>query len=686
MAIRINYILLKMSFPRTLITALLLVLLHTKSIGQCTALGQNPSTAFPVCGTTVFTQSTVPVCSSNDIYVPGCSGSGNASYQNKNPFWYKFTCYASGTLGFVITPNNLGDDYDWQLFDITGHNPDDVYTDHSLVVTGNWSGSYGLTGASATGVDFIQCASVPSENKPTFSKMPNLIQGHVYLLLVSHYTDSQSGYSLSFGGGSAVITDPLLPHMVSVVPDCDGKKITLKLNKKIRCNSITGLGSEFTLSPSTSTVISAQTDSCAFGFDFDEVVITLATPLTSGTHQLTIKTGSDGNTLLDNCGNAIAMGEQINFDYLIPQPILADSVAQPACAPAAVYVYYPKKIKCSSISSGGSDFSITGSTPVTISGASGNCINDLSDYIIVQLASPIYSQGSYNLFVQPGIDGSPIVDACGQPLLPQQLTFTTADTVSADFQYTNQLGCRFDTLTFMHNGNNNVSGWNWLINDNVSASGQTYTAVFPATGTQTIMLAVGNGTCTDSVTKTIVLDNEVRAAFDMPADMCPEDQLTVINNSTGLIDAWQWKYDVYGSSTLRDPGPFSFPSNNNRETLYTVSLLAYNQTLQCTDSAIKKIRVFDNCFIAVPTAFTPNGDGLNDYLYPHNAIKAENLKFSVYNRWGQLIFTTRNWQEKWDGRVNGQLQDTGVYVWFLSYTLPNNGKTIFQKGTTVLIR
>jgi hypothetical protein len=65
----------------------------------CTTLGQTPSTAFPVCGTTVFHQSTVPICATNDILVPGCTGDG-AAYQNKNPFFYKFTCYVSGSWLF----------------------------------------------------------------------------------------------------------------------------------------------------------------------------------------------------------------------------------------------------------------------------------------------------------------------------------------------------------------------------------------------------------------------------------------------------------------------------------------------------------------------------------------------------------------------------------------------------------
>jgi hypothetical protein len=213
---------------------LFFIFIAQKGFSQpCTTLGQTPSTAFPVCGTSVFHQSTVPLCSTNDIFVPGCSGSGNAAYQNKNPFFYRFTCFTAGTLGFTITPLAANEDYDWQLYDITGHNPDDIFTDNSLVITGNWAGTYGTTGASASGVNSIECASNPTQNKPTFAAMPQLVVGHEYLLMVSHFTDGQSGYDLAFGGGTAVITDPTIPHLLSAKPDCSGQLLTIKLNKKV---------------------------------------------------------------------------------------------------------------------------------------------------------------------------------------------------------------------------------------------------------------------------------------------------------------------------------------------------------------------------------------------------------------------------------------------------------------------
>lgn len=651
----------------------------------CTTLGQTPATAFPVCGTTTFTQTTVPLCNTNNLFVPGCSGSGGADYANKNPFFYKFTCYVGGTLGFVITPLAANEDYDWQLWDITGRNPNDIFTNNNLVVTGNWAGTYGATGASATGSTTIQCASNPADNRPTFARMPTLIQGHEYLLLVSHFTDGQSGYTLDFAGGTAVITDPTEPHLLNAKPDCDGRTIRVKMNKKMRCNSLTATGSEFSISPAVTTVVSAVTTTCSSAFDFDEVTITLANTLPNGNYQLVINNGTDLNSVLDHCGRGIPAGEQVAFFYAVPQPIFADSIGKVGCAPDEVTIYFPKRITCASIAADGSDFTVVGPSPVTVISAAGNCTNGLSDIIKVKFASPVYNKGTYTLTLRAGTDGSTIIDECNIPMPQQQLTFIAADTVSANFTYTEQLGCRQNTLVFSHDGAHDVNQWNWVFNTTDTITTQTHTIIFPATSTNTVELMVSNGVCRDTVIQTIVMDNEVKAGFAMPNVICPEDPLVATDTSAGLIDSWQWTFGNITSSTLQDPDPVQFPQNNI-ESFYTIKLKVTNNALGCTDSLSKVLRVLDNCFIAVPTAFTPNGDGLNDYLHPNNALKATNLEFRVFNRWGQLVFSTRNWQEKWNGKINGVPQAPGVFVWFLKYTHTTTGQQVFQKGTTTLIR
>lgn len=230
-----------------------------------------------------------------------------------------------------------------------------------------------------------------------------------------------------------------------------------------------------------------------------------------------------------------------------------------------------------------------------------------------------------------------------------------------------------------------MNSWYWNFNMDPPVFTQSHIIVWSAFSTNNIRLVVSNGTCSDTASSTITLDNEVKASFETEKVICPEDALAITNTSTGNIDLWRWNYDIIGSSNLEDPPPFLFPTIN-REAYYTVKLTVTNLSLGCSDSARKTLTVLDHCFIDVPTAFTPNNDGLNDFFRPHNALKADNYQFKVYNRWGQLIFSSANWQEKWDGRINGQVQPTGVYVWMLSYIHRDTKQAVFKKGTVTLIR
>lgn len=147
---------------KILLTIFCLFFLKSFIIAQsvCTTPGQNPSTAFPVCGTSTFTQSSVPLCGGRQVPSPTCR---SYPLTDINPFWYKFTCFQSGTLGFKITPHDNTEDYDWQLFDVTAQNINAVYTDVSLVVASNWSGESGTTGASSAGSCYI---AVPTAFTP----------------------------------------------------------------------------------------------------------------------------------------------------------------------------------------------------------------------------------------------------------------------------------------------------------------------------------------------------------------------------------------------------------------------------------------------------------------------------------------------------------------------------------------
>lgn len=98
------------------------------------------------------------------------------------------------------------------------------------------------------------------------------------------------------------------------------------------------------------------------------------------------------------------------------------------------------------------------------------------------------------------------------------------------------------------------------------------------------------------------------------------------------------------------------------------------------------IRVFKtDPDIFVPSAFTPNGDRLNDVLVPIPVGISEFQFFRLYNRWGQLVFSTTATGTGWNGKVKGKEQGSDTFVWHVrgvDYT----GRVIDKKGTTTLIR
>lgn len=115
------------------------------------------------------------------------------------------------------------------------------------------------------------------------------------------------------------------------------------------------------------------------------------------------------------------------------------------------------------------------------------------------------------------------------------------------------------------------------------------------------------------------------------------------------------------------------------------AVLVFN-TAGCVDSAFVTVKVFKtNPYVFVPTGFTPNGDGLNDVVRPI-AVGVERINyFSIYNRWGQLLFKTTVNGHGWDGKIGGVLQGSNVFVWMVN-AVDYLGKPIFLKGTVTLIR
>ena len=647
--------------------------------------GQLASTAFPVCGADSFKQLTVPIGTTHIMSLPNCVAD-SLKYLDTNPFWYAFTCFVGGTLGFLITPNNPQDDYDWMIYDVTGHDPDDAYTTPDLIVTGNWAGTPGLTGARNGGSAQIKCASFPPDSVTTFSNMPVLVVGHHYLLFISHYNQTQSGYSLYFGGGTAIISDSRTPGLQSASMFCDRKTLTVVLNKKMKCASLAGNGSDFAIASNPGAIISATSSKCSNAFDMDSIIIGLNYALSPGDYKLISQTGTDGNTLLDDCGSALNVGATIHFTVAPVKEPMLDSIVYSECSPNFAQLIFSDSIICSTIAPDGSDFEIRGNQSVGISAAAGYCINGFSKIIRITFDSTIVTGGKYQLLVKTGNDGNTILNQCGIGTEANTfLSFLIKDTVSASFFSTVSPGCNSDTIHVTYSLKNQVNQWEWLIvGTNYTSSEQEPLIIQNDFGPTTLQHIVSNGSCIDTASQSIYLENHpLKASFTTEGGICPQDLVSFNNTSSGDLISWSWNFDDGSTSIDKNPAGHLFPNVYGGK-IFNISLIVEN-TIGCYDTATAQITKLQSCAVGVPNAFTPNGDGLNDYLYPANALNVTNLEFRVYNRFGQVIFESHDGTKKWDGKLNGQVQPTGTYIWMLSYT-DLSGRKINQTGSTVLIR
>jgi gliding motility-associated-like protein len=139
-----------------------------------------------------------------------------------------------------------------------------------------------------------------------------------------------------------------------------------------------------------------------------------------------------------------------------------------------------------------------------------------------------------------------------------------------------------------------------------------------------------------------------------------------------------WKPGIYLNDTLS----FTPIFKGQEDRLYTVRLETVGG---CVSVDTQLVKVYKDIDFYVPTAFTPNGDGLNDYLRPVAAGIKEFHYFRIYNRWGDLLFDLSTNPIGWDGNYKGNAQQTQTVVW-VAEGIGADGQLRIQRGSTILIR
>ncbi|MBC7946407.1 MAG: gliding motility-associated C-terminal domain-containing protein [Chitinophagaceae bacterium] len=200
--------------------------------------------------------------------------------------------------------------------------------------------------------------------------------------------------------------------------------------------------------------------------------------------------------------------------------------------------------------------------------------------------------------------------------------------------------------------------------------------------TYTLSVTDANGCTslvTDQVTVTVTPPIQVTT---WPVDTVVFAGATVPLLATSAGTSYLWS-PATGLDNPNIPNPVATaPSVDGQIVTYQVITTT---SAGCQGEAYVTITVYKGPDIYVANAFTPNGDGRNETFVPFPVgIKQLNY-FRVYNRWGNLMFSTTTLNNGWDGRFGGMEQPTGIYVWMAEGITMDN-KKITKKGTVMLVR
>jgi len=141
------------------------------------------------------------------------------------------------------------------------------------------------------------------------------------------------------------------------------------------------------------------------------------------------------------------------------------------------------------------------------------------------------------------------------------------------------------------------------------------------------------------------------------------------------VEGW---YPPTGLSCTNCPNPIATVDSTTK---YIVTFI--NTFTGCTVEDSITIDIL-NCNVFVPNVFSPNADGVNDYLYVRS-LCVKSMDFSVFDRWGNKLFETQHQSQPWDGTYKGKKMEVGTYMWYLTALL-SDGTHVTKSGDVTLVR
>jgi len=264
------------------------------------------------------------------------------------------------------------------------------------------------------------------------------------------------------------------------------------------------------------------------------------------------------------------------------------------------------------------------------------------------------------------------------PCFDTARTVITVDSISdISILATDTVLCGGRTVTFsgIYTGIGNT-GIKWTFGDNSEiANVNPVIHAFEGSGQLSVRLDAYYRACPDTfATRKVWVFDHPQVYIGMDTAICPGGNPIILadqHNTEIPTTRWLWS-DGGRTNSMKVVSPG----------VYWVRITVDGCT--ATDSVI----VTEDCYMDVPNAFTPNGDGINDYFLPRPLLAKGLTSFTltIFNRWGQTVFETNNTEGRgWDGRFNGINQPEGVYVYLIEATF-KDGQIEKHQGNVTLMR
>jgi len=231
--------------------------------------------------------------------------------------------------------------------------------------------------------------------------------------------------------------------------------------------------------------------------------------------------------------------------------------------------------------------------------------------------------------------------------------------------------CEKDNTQLQSSGG---TGYKWSPAAGLSSDVIANPVASPVVTTQYTVVVSNQFTCADTAGVLVNVIEAPRAFAGVDKWIIEGNNAQITANATGQDISYFWTPTSY----ISDPLSLQPVVNPPQDANYVLNVVSNAGCGTAKDTM--KVFVFKDVF--VPSAFTPNNDGLND-TWNIPALNAfPGFILSVYNRYGQLVYQNKDINIPWDGKLKGQAQASGVYVYYLDLKVPG-GK---RKGTVTIIR